>query len=103
MVVSIDIVGWVALVLTQVFWIPNITRIVRTRDVAGYSLVAWIIMVAGLSCWLVYFAVQGDVVGVVANIFGVTGAGVTTLMIWMWKRPAQPEVVLAGSLTVDQG
>ena len=100
---SIDVVGWVALVLTQVFWIPNITRIVRTRDVDGYSLFAWIIMVAGLSCWLVYFAVQGDVVGVVANIFGVTGAGVTTLLIWLWKRPPRAEVVLAGSLTVDKG
>lgn len=100
---SIDVVGWVALVLTQVFWIPNITRIVRTRDVAGYSLLAWLIMVGGLSCWLVYFAVQGDVVGVVANICGVTGAGVTTALIWMWKRPARAEVVLAGSLTVDRG
>lgn len=91
---SIDVVGWVALVLTQVFWIPNIARIVRTRDVAGYSLLAWVIMVAGLSCWLVYFAVRGDIVGIVANVCGVTGAGLTTLFIWMWKRRAAPAVVL---------
>jgi uncharacterized protein with PQ loop repeat len=101
--VSIDVVGWVALVLTQVFWIPNIRRIVRTRDVAGYSLFAWLIMVCGLSCWLVYFAVQGDMVGVVANVFGVAGSGLTTALIWAWRRPAVAEVVLAGSLTLDQG
>lgn len=91
---SIDVVGWVALVLTQVFWIPNIARIVRTRDVAGYSLLAWVIMVAGLSCWLVYFAARGDMVGVVANVCGVTGAGLTTLFIWMWKKRPAASVVL---------
>ena len=26
---SIELVGWAALVLTQVFWIPNITRILK--------------------------------------------------------------------------
>jgi MtN3 and saliva related transmembrane protein len=101
--VSIDIVGWVALVLTQVFWIPNIARIVRTREVDGYSLLAWVIMVAGLSCWLVYFTARGDLVGIVANICGVTGAGLTTVLVWLWRRPSRPEIVLAGSLTVDQG
>ncbi|HMO95055.1 MAG TPA: SemiSWEET family transporter [Tepidiformaceae bacterium] len=91
---SIDVVGWVALVLTQVFWIPSITRIVRTREVDGYSLLAWLIMVAGLSCWLIYFAARGDVVGIVANICGVTGAGLTTALVWLWRRPARAEVVL---------
>ena len=91
---SIDVVGWVALVLTQVFWIPSITRIVRTREVDGYSLLAWLIMVAGLSCWLIYFAARGDVVGIVANICGVTGAGLTTALVWLWRRPARAEEVL---------
>ena len=49
---SIELVGWAAVLLTQVFWIPNISRILKTRDVQGYSLTAWIIMVTGLSCWL---------------------------------------------------
>lgn len=103
---SIAVVGWVAVVLTQVFWFPNIARILRTRDVQGYSLAAWLIMVAGLSCWLVYFAVQGDIVGVVANICGVTGAGITTACIWMWRRrPAHlVEVIAARPMaTTDQG
>ena len=106
---SIEIVGWVALVLTQVFWIPNIGRILRTRDVEGYSLIAWLLMLGGLSCWLVYFASKGDVVGVVANVCGVTGAAITLICIWYWGRgrkrsPHPPALPSIGEpLTTDQG
>ena len=84
--VSIEVVGWAALVLTQVFWIPNIGRILRTRDVEGYSVVGWALMLAGLSCWLVYFSSKGDMVGVVANVCGVTGAAITLACIIYWGR-----------------
>jgi MtN3 and saliva related transmembrane protein len=83
-----ELVGWTAVVLTQIFWIPNILRILRTRDVAGYSLFAWVLMVGGLSCWLIYFISKGDTVGIAANIFGVTGSGITTLCIYRWRKPA---------------
>ncbi|MFN8508091.1 MAG: hypothetical protein U0547_11070 [Dehalococcoidia bacterium] len=82
----IEVVGWAAVALTQVFWVPNIARLVRTRDVDGHSLTAWLVMVAGLACWLLYFAVKGDVVGMVANVSGVTGAAVTTFCVWKWRR-----------------
>lgn len=101
---SIELVGWVAVGLTQVFWFPNIARILRTRDVAGYSLTAWLIMLCGLTCWLVYFTVKGDVVGVVANISGVTGAAFTTGCIWFWGRGRHQSahVPLAEPITTDQ-
>jgi uncharacterized protein with PQ loop repeat len=107
--VSIELVGWAALVMTQVFWIPNISRIVRTRDVEGYSLFAWMIMVGGLAGWLVYFTAKGDVVGIVANISGVTGGLITTFCIWYWgrERGEQPHspvpAGLGEALTTDQG
>lgn len=103
---SIAVVGWLAVVLTQVFWFPNIARILRTRDVQGYSLTAWLIMVSGLSCWLVYFTVKGDIVGIVANLCGVAGAGFTTVCILIWRnRPAHVvEVIRALPMaTTDQG
>ncbi len=103
---SIELVGWAAVILTQVFWIPNITRIFKTRDVQGYSLAAWLIMVAGLTCWLVYFAVRGDIVGIAANILGVIGATTTTACIWAWRArlPAPVESVLREPVaSFDQG
>jgi len=85
----IELVGWVAVVLTQVFWLPNIARILRTKDVAGYSLAAWVVMTAGLFAWLLYFVAKGDPVGIVANVSGVSGAAFTTFCILRWRgRPA---------------
>lgn len=80
-----EAVGWLAVVLTQVFYVPNTLRILRTRDVQGYSLVGWLLLFIGLACYLVYFASQGDLVGIVANACGVFGAGVTTFCIWLWR------------------
>lgn len=80
--------GWLAVVLTQVFYVPNTLRILKTRDVQGYSLLAWVMLATGLGCYLAYFASRGDPVGVVANAFGVSGAGLTTFCIWRWRGAA---------------
>ncbi len=94
----IEVIGWAAVVLTQVFWIPNMARILRTRDVDGHSLTAWVVMVAGLGCWLTYFTVKGDTVGMVANVSGVTGAAVTTFCVWKWRRRGAVSVLHAQPL-----
>lgn len=85
----IELVGWAAVVLTQMFWIPNILRLVRTREVEGHSVLAWGLMLIGLGCWLFYFVAKGDLVGIVANISGVTGAAITLGCIWLWRRGAR--------------
>lgn len=81
-----EAIGWLAVALTQVFYIPNTLRILRTRDVEGYSLVGWLLLFLGLGCYLVYFASQGDIVGIVANLCGMLGSGVTTFCIWRWRE-----------------
>ncbi len=82
---TFNAIGWIAVVLTQVFYVPNTLRILRTRNVQGYSLAGWSMLTIGLACYLVYFASRGDVVGVVANACGVAGAGLTTFCIWLWR------------------
>lgn len=82
---GIEMVGWLAVLLTQAFYVPNILRIVRTRDVQGYSLAGWLLLFLGLSCFLVYFSVKGDVVGIGANACGVTGSGLTVICVWRWR------------------
>ena len=82
---GIEVVGWLAVLFTQVFYVPNILRIVRTRDVQGYSLTGWLLLFLGLCCFLVYFSVKGDAVGIGANTCGVTGSGLTVLCIWRWR------------------
>lgn len=101
---TFDTVGWVAVVLTQVFYIPNTVRILRTRDVQGYSLLGWGLLSLGLACYLVYFASTGDLVGIVANICGVLGAGTTTFCVWLWRDgSAALAKNVAASATANQG
>ncbi len=83
--VVIEVIGWLAVLFTQVFYVPNILRIVRTRDVQGYSLTGWFLLFLGLCCFLVYFSAKGDMVGIGANACGVTGSGLTVICIWRWR------------------
>jgi len=48
--VAFDPTGWLAVALTQVFYIPYTLRILRTGDVEGYSLVGWLLLFFGLGC-----------------------------------------------------
>jgi MtN3 and saliva related transmembrane protein len=92
---AIDSIGWIAVVLTQVFYLPNVLRILRTRNVAGYSLFGWMLLTGGLGCYLIYFVAQGDPVGIVANLCGIAGAGITTLCIWRWRAPLPEHLALS--------
>jgi hypothetical protein len=102
-ILTINAVGWLAVVLTQVFYIPNTVRILRTHDVEGYSLFGWALLFAGLACYLVYFSAEGDVVGIVANVCGVTGAGLTTFCIWHWRRRAGATEAPLGAISANRG
>ncbi len=82
---GIELVGWLAVLFTQTFYVPNILRIVRTRDVEGYSLAGWLLLFLGLCCFLIYFSVKGDVVGIGANTCGVAGSGLTVICILRWR------------------
>ena len=84
-----ELIGWLAVVLTQVFYIPNTIKILRTHDVQGYSVTAWAMLFVGLGCYLVYFASRGDVVGIAANVCGMAGSGLTLGCIWIWRDRSQ--------------
>ncbi len=97
---GIELVGWLAVLFTQAFYVPNTLRIIRTRDVEGYSLAGWLLLFLGLCCFLIYFSVKGDVVGIGANTCGVAGSGLTLLCIWRWRgrtiaTPGGPPLELA--------
>ena len=50
----IDIVGFLAAVLTTASFVPQAWHTFRTRDVSGISLGMYSAFTAGVSCWLVY-------------------------------------------------
>ena len=63
----IDLVGYVAAVLTTVAFVPQALTSWRTRDLSGVSLPMYSIFTAGVAMWLAYGVMLGSWPIIVAN------------------------------------
>lgn len=75
--------GWIGLVLLQSFYFPQTIKIVKTREVIGLSLLAWVMLWFGLLSYLVYSIYVGDKVFTAGNAAGLLQS---TLVIWLILR-----------------
>lgn len=64
----IDVIGFLAAVLTTASFVPQAIHTFRTRDVSGISLVMYGAFTAGVALWLVYGLLLGAWPIVIANI-----------------------------------
>ena len=64
---SIDIVGYVAAVLTTIAFVPQALTSWRTRDLSGVSLPMYGIFTAGVAMWLAYGVMLGSWPIIIAN------------------------------------
>ena len=65
-----EIAGWAGFALTQIFYIPQIIKILRSHDVSGLALPSWFILAIALICYLVYSIWRHDIVFTVGNAAG---------------------------------
>lgn len=63
----IDIIGYVAAVLTTVAFVPQALTSWRTRDLSGVSLPMYSIFTAGVAMWLAYGVMLGSWPIIIAN------------------------------------
>jgi MtN3 and saliva related transmembrane protein len=49
---STDILGNTAAVLTSVSFVPQVIKILKTRNTSGISLIMYALFVSGVACWL---------------------------------------------------
>lgn len=47
-------IGNIAAILTTVSYLPQVIKIIKTRDTQAISLPMYIAMVTGVACWLIY-------------------------------------------------
>jgi MtN3 and saliva related transmembrane protein len=52
------VVGGIAAVLSTVSFVPQATKIIRSRDTSGISTGMYLVTVAGFTMWTVYGAMQ---------------------------------------------
>lgn len=75
----IDLIGFVAAVLTTASFVPQAWHTFKTRDVRGISLSMYSAFTAGVACWLLYGLLLGAWPIVIANC--ITLALATTILV----------------------
>jgi len=84
-----EIVGWAGFALTQIFYIPQIIKIVRSHDVSGLALPSWFILTVSLLCYLFYSIWRHDLVFTVGNAAGtVQSISMIALIMRFGKKEA---------------
>ncbi len=49
-----EICGYIAGICTAVCFLPQTVKTIRTHDVAGLSLLSYIVYALGMLCWIIY-------------------------------------------------
>ncbi len=77
---SIEIIGYVAAMLTTGSFVPQAWHTFSTRDVSGISLGMYSAFTAGIACWLLYGLLLGAWPIVIANCITLALAGTILVM-----------------------
>jgi len=83
---ELDILGLIASCFTTSSFAPQIWQTWKTRDVSGMSLSTYLILTLGVSLWLLYGILKGDLPLIVANTTMVMMTGTITLMIVFFNK-----------------
>jgi len=65
-----EIAGWAGFALTQIFYVPQIIKILRNHDVSGLALPSWLILTIALLSYLIYSIWKHDLIFTVGNAAG---------------------------------
>nr|WP_300142956.1 PQ-loop domain-containing transporter [Propionicimonas sp.] len=94
----VEIVGWAAALVGTVLGLPQLIRLVRTRNVEGLSLPAWQLVLALNIAWTSHGILLGKWNMILPNVFGL---GATLPILFLMSRElgrALPRVMLPGIL-----
>ena len=64
---SVDLIGYLAAILTTVAFVPQALTSWRTRDLSGVSLPMYSNFTAGVAMWLAYGVMLGSLPIIIAN------------------------------------
>jgi len=81
----LETIGWLGFGLIQLFYIPQVLRTLRTRDVKGLSLFSWVALWLGLLGSLVYSAWRRDPVFMAGNAVGLIQSSFQLGLIWRYR------------------
>ncbi len=84
MSIIVDLVGSVAATLTTFCFVPQVMRVLKTRDTKSISLAMYLVFVTGVLLWLVYGILLMNWVIILANIvtFGLAATILVAKLKW---------------------
>lgn len=65
--ISTDILGNTAAALTSIAFVPQVLKILKTRNTSGISLIMYALFVSGVACWLWWGVLTGARPVIIAN------------------------------------
>lgn len=81
MSINPDIIGYSAAFLTTVSFLPQVIKIIRTKDTKSLSLGMYLLLTAGIVLWITYGILRNDYVLIIANVFTI----LLTLIVLIYK------------------
>lgn len=64
-----ETLGFIAAICTTLSFLPQVLKVLKTRDTKALSLSMYVVFVFGVSLWLVYGILKSDLPITVANSF----------------------------------
>ncbi len=74
-----EIVGMSAAVLGTICWLPQVIKLVRTKDTKSLSLGTNLLLFVTVSLWLIYGLMLGSLPIIIANVASVTLIGIIVI------------------------
>ena len=81
-----QLLGWIGFILVEAFYVPQIIKTVKTKDVAGFSLTAWGVLWLGMAFYLVYSIIIHDPVFTVGNGVGLAASTFQIALILKYRK-----------------
>ena len=71
-----EIIGFVAAILTTVAFLPQVYKTWKTKDVSSLSLPMLVMFIIGIACWLIYGFLKKSPSMIFANIITIVSASI---------------------------
>jgi MtN3 and saliva related transmembrane protein len=75
-----ELIGYLAAIITTVCYLPQAMHVIRTKHVAGISLLAYSLLFVGVSLWAVYGVLKHDWPLMLANFISLILIGTILVM-----------------------
>ena len=72
----IDLIGYIAAILTTISFLPQAIKIIITKDTAGISLAMYVIFTTGVGFWLFYGILLKNPIIITSNLITLILTGI---------------------------